>query len=98
MQWCFDTPKAGPLFCVTSPIQKETLNFKPPFFPEDLKSVKFFPRQSRNDKRDKTNYRLVSVLSLIPKVFERCKMRLNLYIHPESKKLGKLRTWSLFTQ
>ena len=25
MQWCFNTPKAGPLSCVTSPIQKEKI-------------------------------------------------------------------------
>ena len=23
VKWCFNTPKAGPLSCVTSPIQKE---------------------------------------------------------------------------
>ena len=25
MQWCFNTPKTGPLSCVTSPIQKEKI-------------------------------------------------------------------------
>ena len=25
MQWCFNTPKAGPLSCVTSPIQKKKI-------------------------------------------------------------------------
>ena len=25
MQWCFNTPKAGPLSCLTSPIQKEKI-------------------------------------------------------------------------
>ena len=41
-------------------------------FPEDLKCAEVAPIYKKNDKKDKTNYRLLNLLSNISKVYERC--------------------------
>ena len=41
-------------------------------FPEDLKCAEVVPIYKKNDKKDKSNYRPISLLSNISKVYERC--------------------------
>ena len=40
-------------------------------FPEDLKCAEVVPIYKKNDKKDKSNYRTISLLSNISKVYER---------------------------
>ena len=49
------------------------------YFPGDLKNADITPIFKREDRHDKRNYRLVSILSAISKVFERL-MYLVVYI------------------
>ena len=42
------------------------------FFPEELKFAEAFPIYKKNDKKDNRNYRPISLLSNISKVYERC--------------------------
>ena len=41
-------------------------------FPEDLKCAEVAPIYKKNDKKDKSNYGPISLLSNIPKFYERC--------------------------
>ena len=41
-------------------------------FPEDLRCVEVVPIYKKNDKKDKSSYRTISLLSNISKVYERC--------------------------
>ena len=41
-------------------------------FPEKLKCAEIVPIFKKNDKKDKSNYRPISLLSNISKVYERC--------------------------
>ena len=41
-------------------------------FPEDLKFAEVVPIYKKNDKKDKSSYRPISLLSNISKVYERC--------------------------
>ena len=41
-------------------------------FPEDLKCAEVVPIYKKNNKKDKSDYVPISLLSSIPKVYERC--------------------------
>ena len=41
-------------------------------FPDDLKFAEVVPIYKKNNKKDKSNYRPISLLSNISKVYERC--------------------------
>ena len=42
------------------------------FFPDELKCAEVFPVYKKNDKKNKNNYRPVSILSNISKLYEKC--------------------------
>ena len=41
-------------------------------FPDELKLAEVIPVYKKNDKKDKSNYRPISILSNISKIYERC--------------------------
>ena len=41
-------------------------------FPDELKSAEVVPVYKKNDKKDKSNYRSIRILSNISKIYERC--------------------------
>ena len=49
----------------------QQLPWNPKEFPEDLKCADVVPIYKENDKKDKSNYRPISLLPTISKVYER---------------------------
>ena len=50
-------------------------------FPDELKLAEVVPVYKKNDKKDKSNYRPISILSNISKIYERCiQKQLNEYL------------------
>ena len=41
-------------------------------FPDELKLAEVVPVYKKNDKKDKSNYRPISILSNISKIYEKC--------------------------